>query len=230
LNAGLILAGGKGERLTGYNTPKQFLEVCGKMIISYCLDVFAKCKDIDIVCVVADAAFRAQIGGYIYAEPGASRQISIYNGLKELKEYAPKNVVIHDSARPLVTVRDISELLKSAEGFDGATPCLPVNETIYRSINGCTIESALNRDELVIGQTPECYNFEMYLAANEKFANMLNSFRGSSEVAVKAGMKIALAKGNPDNFKITSNADLKRFREIAEISEIAQTAGKRQVL
>ncbi|MDR1687132.1 MAG: 2-C-methyl-D-erythritol 4-phosphate cytidylyltransferase [Clostridiales bacterium] len=216
MNAGIILAGGKGERITGYNTPKQFLKVCGKMIISYCLDVFAQCKDIDIVCVVADKAFRAQIGEFIYAEPGASRQTSIYNGLKVLKKFAPKNVVIHDSARPLVTTRDISELLQSAEGFDGATPCLPVNETIYRSLNGLTIEATLNRDELVIGQTPECYNFEMYFTANEKFAGVLNSFRGSSEVAVKSGMKISLAKGNPDNFKITTNADLKRFREFAE--------------
>jgi 2-C-methyl-D-erythritol 4-phosphate cytidylyltransferase len=39
-------------------------------------------------------------------------------------------------------------------------------------------------------------------------------------------MKISLAKGNPNNFKITTNADLKRFREFAEI---ADTAEKRQV-
>ncbi|GHU41411.1 2-C-methyl-D-erythritol 4-phosphate cytidylyltransferase [Clostridia bacterium] len=214
MNAGLILAGGSSERLIAYDTPKQFIEVGGRMIISYCLRTFEQCPDIDVICVVADKSWRSQIGNYIFADPGDSRQQSIYNGLLALKASSPNCVVVHDAARPCVTVQNISDYIKAADEYDGSTPYLPVTETIYRSFNAKTIAGTLNRDELLIGQTPECYDFEPYLAANEKYVDMLGDFHGSSELAVKSGMKIALAKGNPDNFKITTNADLEKFKSI----------------
>lgn len=216
MNAGLILAGGMGTRVKGYNTPKQYIEVGGKMVISYALQTFEKCPGLDILCIVADNGWHSLIGNYVFAEPGVSRQHSIYNGLKVLEEYAPQWVVIHDAARPCVTVDDVSCLMKTALAYDGATPTLPVNETIYYSFNGKTIASTLARDQIFVGQTPECYDFKKYLAAHELFYEMFAEFRGSSTIAVKAGMKIARAEGNPGNFKITNNADLQRFREIIE--------------
>lgn len=216
MNAGLILAGGSGKRLVGCSLPKQFIEIGGKLVISYSLQVFENCRDIDLICVVADDKWRPQIGDYLFAEPGISRQHSIYNGLRALKPHAPQCVVIHDAARPLVTDKDISQCIQAAAGYDGATPALPVNETIYRSFNGITIASTLNRDELFIGQTPECYDYNKYLSAHEQYADMLDIFHGSSEIAVNAGMKIGFARGNTDNFKITSNADLERFQARVE--------------
>jgi 2-C-methyl-D-erythritol 4-phosphate cytidylyltransferase len=218
LNAGLILAGGIGARVKGYDSPKQYIEVGGKTIISYVLDVFNKSPYIDIICIIANIQWHSLIGDYIFAEPGVSRQHSIYNGLRTLQQYSPKWVVIHDSARPCITAGDIGCLIKSAEEYDGATPTLPVNETIYYSFNGKTIASTLARDQIFVGQTPECYDFEKYLAAHEQFYEMLGEFRGSSTIAVNAGMKIARADGNIGNFKITTNADLERFREIIEKS------------
>jgi len=214
MNAGLILAGGKGERLTGYSTPKQFLEVGGRPVISYCLQTFQSCSDIDIICVVADEKWHTQIGNFLFAEPGISRQHSIYNGLKALQSFTPQYVVIHDAARPCVLTSTISECIAASRPYDGATPVLPVTETIYRSACGQVIAAALKRDELFVGQTPECYDFSLYLAAHERFASKLSDFRGSSEIAVNADMRIALAKGDPGNFKITTNTDLERFKSI----------------
>jgi 2-C-methyl-D-erythritol 4-phosphate cytidylyltransferase len=156
-------------------------------------------------------------GGYIYAKPGISRQHSIHSGLLALKRYGPARVVIHDAARPLVTARDITASVRAAAGFDGATPVLPVTDTIYGSADGKTIDKTLCRDGLFAGQTPECYDFEKYLAAHEKLTDdEMSRIRGSSELAARFGMRIALAKGNPDNFKVTTNADLERFRTAAE--------------
>jgi 2-C-methyl-D-erythritol 4-phosphate cytidylyltransferase len=223
MNAGLILAGGKGERLTGQGKPKQFIEVGGKPLILYCLQAFEQCPDISLICVVIAEDRRDILNGeYIYANPGKSRQHSSRSGLLALKPYNPARVVIHDAARPLVTAEDITALIRAAEGFDGATPVLPVTDTIYRSADGKTIGEALNRDELFAGQTPECYDFKKYLAAHEKQTDdELSVIRGGSELAARAGMRIALAEGSPDNFKITTNADLERFRETAEKNESA---------
>lgn len=216
MNVGLILAGGNSERMVGIDTPKQFVEIGGIPLIKYSLQTIERCEDIDLICVVADEKRRSMIGNYIYAEPGISRQHSIYNGLLAVKSYAPKYVVVHDSARPLLTVDDICNGINASRDYDGATPSLPVTETIYRSFNGKTISSTLNRDELLIGQTPECYDFEKYLEAHERCKDMLAGFRGSSEIAVNAGMKIAIYNGNAGNFKVTTNGDLERFKALVE--------------
>jgi 2-C-methyl-D-erythritol 4-phosphate cytidylyltransferase len=218
MNAGLILAGGKGERLAGHDKPKQFVEVGGKALILYCLQAFEQCPDISLICVVIAEDRRGVLGGdYVCAEPGKSRQHSSYSGLLALKRYNPARVVIHDAARPLVTARDITALIRAADNFDGATPVLPVTDTIYTSADGKTIDKTLNRDGLFAGQTPECYDFEKYLAAHEKLTDdELSGIRGSSELAARLGMRIALTKGNQGNFKVTTNADLERFRMIVE--------------
>lgn len=218
MNAGLILAGGSGERLIGYDEPKQFIEIGGKPLILYCLKTFEQCSDIALICVAVAEEWRGILGdGYLYAEPGKSRQHSIYNGLLTLKQYNPTRVIIHDAARPLVMVNDITALIQAANRCDGATPALPVSDTIYQSTDGKTISKTLNRDELCAGQTPECYNFKKYLAIHENLTDdELSGIRGSSEIAVNGGMQIAICKGNLYNFKVTENADLERFRTIVE--------------
>ena len=218
MNIGLILAGGTGERLKGYDRPKQYIEVEGKLLVSYCLKAFEECLDIDLICVVASKEWQKQPGDYTYAEPGRSRQHSIYNGLLAVKKYEPTNVIIHDAARPLVTARDISLVINASVGYDGATPALNITDTTYRSIDGKVISEALNRDELFAGQTPECYDYLKYLALHEKMDDIdMANVRGSSEIAVKNGLKIALCKGNPGNFKITTNTDLERFKSIVKV-------------
>jgi 2-C-methyl-D-erythritol 4-phosphate cytidylyltransferase len=220
MNAGLLLAGGKGERLAS-DIPKQCIELGGRPLMSYALSVLEKCADIDLICVVIAGQYRNLLNGdYVFALPGKSRQHSVYNGLSALSRYSPKLVVVHDAARPLVTADDISGCIRASDGYDGATPALPVSDTVYRSADGRAITALLNRDELFTGQTPECYDFEKYLNAHKNLSDgELSGIRGSSEIAVKSGMRIALCKGNADNFKVTTNADLERFRMIAERSE-----------
>lgn len=222
MNAGLILAGGIGSRMTG-SVPKQFVEVGGRTVVSYVLSAFEQCEEIAVNCVVVHDMWRGVIEeacrrGCIFAEPGATRQHSIHNGLLALKGQTIKWVIVHDAARPLISPAILKDLLEAAQGYDGATPALPVNETIYYSFNGKTIASTLERDQIFVGQTPECYDFRQYCAAHEQFYEMLGEFRGSSTIAVNAGMKIARAKGDAGNFKLTNDADLERFREIIERS------------
>ena len=218
INAGLVLAGGMGLRLPGHGRPKQFVEAGGKPLIMHCLQAFGQCPGIALVCVVAAEEWRHMLGDYIFAAPGKSRQHSIYNGLLALERRSPARVVIHDAARPLVTVEDIAGVIRASHGHDGATPALAVTDTMYRSIDGGTISEALSRDGLFAGQTPECYAFLKYLRIHKQASDEeLSSARGSSELAVRHGLRIAICKGNPGNFKVTTAADLERFRGMVEI-------------
>ena len=53
----LVLSGGTGTRM-GINTPKQYIEVMGRPIISYCLQMLLSHEKIDAVQIVADSMWR----------------------------------------------------------------------------------------------------------------------------------------------------------------------------
>lgn len=53
MNVALILSGGTGARL-GADIPKQYIEICGRPVISYCLERLAIHDKIDVVQIVAD--------------------------------------------------------------------------------------------------------------------------------------------------------------------------------
>ena len=44
--AAMILAGGTGSRV-GLDRPKQFVEILGKPVIAYTIEIYEKCEEID---------------------------------------------------------------------------------------------------------------------------------------------------------------------------------------
>mgnify|MGYP001528777171 FL=1 len=49
--AAMILAGGTGSRV-GLDRPKQFVEILGKPVIAYTIEIYEKCEEIDTIQVV----------------------------------------------------------------------------------------------------------------------------------------------------------------------------------
>ncbi len=122
MNIALILAGGTGARVGG-EIPKQYITVCGRPVISFCLHVFLNHPEIDAVQVVADYRWRALIETCVceakrqgetpvekdesekdgqtrhhkwkgFSEPGGNRQLSILNGLEDILAYADREDVV----------------------------------------------------------------------------------------------------------------------------------------
>ena len=56
MNVALILSGGTGTRL-GADIPKQYIEVGGKPIISYCIETISEHNKIDAIQIVADSSW-----------------------------------------------------------------------------------------------------------------------------------------------------------------------------
>ena len=224
MNHLIILSGGTGTRMKS-EVPKQYIEIFGKPIISYTLKCFDFSLFESVVIVVADTwkdfvqekcDFSSYKRHVVYAKAGASRQESILNGLNAIKDIAENNdfVVIHDAARACCSQELVERLLFACKSADGAMPVLPVKDTIYLSKNGTEITNLLNRDQLYCGQAPEAFKYGRYFEINKKLSTEeLSSVRGSSEIAFKNGMKIALVEGDETNFKITTPDDLERFIE-----------------
>ncbi len=224
MNIAIVLAGGIGTRLGG-DIPKQYIEVAGKPIISYCLDKFEKHILIDNIVIVAAEMWQDYILSWIvkdnlnkfsgFAPAGNSRQHSIVNGMLKAKSIgatASDNIIIHDAARPNISETIISKCIESLSDYDGTMPVLPVKDTIYLSENGESITSLLNRDQLYAGQAPESFKYGKYFEIHDGLTeDDLLKVRGSSEIAYRHGLKIRMIPGDEHNYKITTKEDLNKF-------------------
>lgn len=244
MNIAIVLAGGTGTRL-GSSVPKQYIRVKDKMIITYCLEAFAKAAEIDGIWIVADKTWIDDIaseanrqvfgdngsivGNQIlgYSAPGANRQLSIWNALADIEattgavggsianeDLSSMNIMIHDAARPFLTTEMISTYFEALDGYDGVMPVLPMKDTVYMSEDGKTVSTLIDRAKVYAGQAPEIYRYDLYKKACEALLpDRIMQINGSTEVAVMAGMRIAMVPGDERNFKITTKADLERAEE-----------------
>ena len=234
MNIALILSGGTGRRMES-DVPKQYIEICGRPIISYCMESLSDHEGIDAIQIVAEEEWRELISESMgqlektketgilkkfrgFSKPGTNRQLSILNGLKDIKEYASNSdyVLIHDAARPMLSSQMISECLDAVvNGHDGVIPVLPMKDTVYSSTDGKTITSLLNRKQIYAGQAPEVFLLGKYYEVNKQLLpDKILQINGSTEPAVLAGMDIAMIPGDEGNFKITTKSDLGRFEGI----------------
>jgi len=228
MNIALILSGGTGSRV-GLDIPKQYAEVKGRPVISYCLETFLNHSKVDAVCIVADASWQEYVqkqGEKLalfeekfrgFSLPGETRQLSIVSGLEDLRKWADGGdyVMIHDAARPLLSKQMISECFAAMQGHDGVLPVLPMKDTVYYSEKGDRVDSLLKRSCIYAGQAPEVFVLEKYYQANKALAmEQMRKINGSTEPAIMEGMDIAMIPGDERNFKITTRADLERFEEV----------------
>lgn len=230
MNIALILSGGTGTRLGG-DIPKQYIKVKGRMLIAYCLNMFAAHSAIDGIFVVAAPEWKDEILNECdslgigsaaitgFSNPGRTRQLSILNGLRDIDTYVKsldKNddpvVIIHDAARPNLTAEYLNRCLDAIEGCDGVMPTLPMKDTVYYSENGTKVDKLLDRSCIFAGQAPELYRLKKYLEANEKLLpDDILKINGSTEPAVMAGLNVAMIPGDENNYKVTTKKDMDRF-------------------
>jgi len=225
MNIAIVLSGGTGTRL-GYKTPKQYIKVGDKAIIEYCLETFENNPETDGIIIVAADEWqdiiqkwiaKRQISKFIsFAKAGSSRQHSIWNALQVIKKIEADtdiNILIHDAARPNLSNDLIEKCFSELSIADGVMPVLPVKDTVYLSEDKKCISSLLNRDQLFAGQAPEGFNFEKYYELHiDMSEEELSVIRGSSEIAYKNNLKINLIAGDEHNYKITTEADLEKFK------------------
>ena len=229
MNIALILSGGTGSRIGG-DIPKQYTKVSGRMLIAFCLNMFADHKRVDAVWIVAAPEWQESIREECrhqgidtdvikgFSLPGKTRQLSILNGLRDIDSFISSGedptVIIHDAARPNLTPEYLDKCLDAMEGYDGVMPVLPMKDTVYYSEDGKKVDKLLDRSRIYAGQAPELYRLSKYLPANERLLpDEIMKINGSTEPAVMAGLKVAMIPGDENNYKITTRKDLDRFMQ-----------------
>ena len=227
MNIAIILSGGVGSRM-GLNIPKQYVVVNGQPIISYCLQTFLCNEHTDAIVIGVADEWKEYVMEQMeklhpakpvfYAAPGETRQYSIFNALRVVKDQGYSDdsfVIIHDAARPLVSDELINRCYEACDRADGSMPVIAVKDTTYYSEDGKSITSLLDRSKLWAGQAPEAFVFGKYLQIHESMSHEeLLKINGSTEIAFKQGLKVEMVEGDPMNFKITTPEDLSNFESI----------------
>lgn len=215
MNTAIIVAAGSGQRFAS-DTPKQFVPLLGKPLLFFTLEKFESCDLIDeIVLVLSDSGrklFETSTVGSEFRKlrsvvtGGATRALSVRNGLDSLNAKDGDIVAVHDGARPLVTVDEITRTVKRAAETGAACLVTPVTDTI-KTIRGDEITGTLERDKLRRALTPQAFKYEVLKRAFE-LGDLSEAATDECFLVEKLGHPIAFVEGGSQNIKITRAEDL----------------------
>ena len=218
---GIVLAGGSGTRMHT-ELPKQFLVLAGKTLLQHAIDTFSASSAIDEMCVVLPQHFIQAISGADwfrnYAKPirivegGTSRTHSSYNAFSAYRaEHRSVNLLYHDAARALLSIRDLENVISALELYDGAVLGIPVVDTIYELDESKTLQRIPEREHLWCAQTPQAFHGAQLAAAFtrwEKKGAMPYSDDVSLVKAMLPNINIHLVESQDFNMKITTPTDM----------------------
>ena len=213
-NAAIIVAAGRGHRVGG-EIPKQYLDIGGITVLRRTVNVFLKNESIDHIQIIIhpddQSLYEMAVGDMNLPAPvygGETRQQSVLNGLEAVSEQMPEYVLIHDAARPFLDQETLNTLIRAVEVSGAVIPALNVTDTI-KYMSGDNIDSTLDRNFLYRAQTPQAFRYKAIYMAHRRMEN--NALTDDSAIAEKSGLKVRILPGSEDNFKITTENDLKNW-------------------
>lgn len=214
----IILAAGKSERMK-CDTNKIQLELLGKPILAYTLAPFMRdslCQHIIIVskaeekhCLqeIVQKYFPETTKRITYAVGSQTRQASAHCGLQALED-PTRFVLIHDGARPCITLELVRSVYERACQTKAAIAGVPAKDTIKEVIND-KIQQTLNRANIWQIQTPQAFiGTELQLAYRKAEEA---GFLGTDDSAImeKFGEReVEVVFGDYQNIKLTTPEDL----------------------
>lgn len=224
----VLLAGGTGSRMKA-NMPKQFLMLKDVPVLHHSLHLFlerlqesaaanGKSGPAQVVLVM-DPKYQPEYqpivdkyeGKLAFANPGVERQGSVENGLNKLVELSGDSceyVAVHDSARPLVTVEEIENVVRDAKDHGAAVLGVPCKATIKESEDGSFVLRTIPRARLWEVHTPQVIKIDTLKRGFEKVEK--ENIEVTDDVSIVEGMgePVKLTLGEYTNLKITTPEDM----------------------
>lgn len=221
--AAIVVAGGRGTRMKA-PVNKIFLEVGGRPILEWSLELFERCPGVDQVVVVANAADVAACSSLKSRFPRVSRVVpggdvrhrSEFAGIAALSARIDagevETVLVHDAVRPFTSVDLVKRLLVGMAEVQACIPGLPMPPSTAIVERATVAGYPAN---LYAVQTPQAADATWLLEAHNKAARA--GFLGTDTASVIewAGGLVRVIPGETDNIKITTPSDLDRANTIA---------------
>ncbi len=208
-NIAIILACGESKRFK-LNSPKQYTELFNDIILNQTIKIFLKNKEIDRILLVLNKKHKKFFDKILVDKRifrtygGDSRQKSVFYGLKFIKKFNPKNILVHDASRPFTETNLISQILRQLKRYKVVIPRIKIQDTI-KKINNNRI-TPIDRNKMFIIQTPQGFNFKDLFDKHRSLNN--KNFTDDSSLFDSSNKLIKYIEGSNENIKITDKKDL----------------------
>ena len=214
----IIVAAGKGVRMND-ELCKQYVLLGDHPLVAYSLIAFDACDLIDSIILVVPERDIDYCQKHILAPlelnkdikivpGGEKRQDSVYNGLIAVNKDDAEIIVIHDGARPFVSQKHLKACIAGAKEHGACIVGIPADDTLKQLNRSGFISNTIKRDNILLAQTPQAFQYNLIIKAHEKA--IAQGFSGTDDASLveRSGESIKVVYGSRRNIKITNREDL----------------------
>jgi 2-C-methyl-D-erythritol 4-phosphate cytidylyltransferase len=196
---------------------KQWMLLEGTPVLFHTIRKFTNCRLVDEVVValrkedlewasamLAEGDFARPVR---VVEGGESRQQSVERALAALDPDVDI-VAVHDAVRPFVDTETIEAVIQQAAETGAAIVGIVPVDTVKQMHRHC-IAGTLNRDRLVLAQTPQVFRAALLREAFQRASE--DGFTGTDEASLVERLEtvdIVVVTGSDRNIKITRPSDI----------------------
>ena len=142
---------------------------------------------------------------------GSTRHKSLINSLGQINHKRIDYVLIHDAARPNVSIKLIKQIKKEilTGKYDAVVPYIKIEDTVKQAQNKSKFKT-IDRKKLIATQTPQAFKT---ISLHKNINNISSTI--TDDVQSIENMKLAKIKyilGEKSNLKITTKSDLELFK------------------
>lgn len=213
----IVLAAGKGSRMNS-DIPKQYLTLLGKPVLFYSLRAFEE-SDVDEIVLVTgsgeeeycqkEIVEKYHIKKVVHiVEGGKERYHSVWQGLKAAE--AAGYVLIHDGARPLISVEVINAAIIKVKETGACVVGMPVKDTIQLVDEHERICFTPDRKHTWIAQTPQCFSYELANSSYNKAIVAEDTTITDDAMVIRryGNVDVSMLEGDYKNIKVTTPEDI----------------------
>ncbi len=210
----VIVAGGMGTRL-GKPQPKAFVELAGRPLFTWALETLAKHPSVSDIVIVVPAGYELETrtaavpyvnnSSLTIIAGGKERWQSVANGVRACSPDS-EWVLVHDSARPFVSLQVISDTLALSRRFRcGITATQEIDTVRYYESDRCA--GALDRSKIIRVGTPQLFHIKTLLEGFAHAEHMAPPPTDEAMLFESMGYDVGFSFGDPLNFKVTTPGD-----------------------
>jgi 2-C-methyl-D-erythritol 4-phosphate cytidylyltransferase len=210
----VLVAAGTSSRLGG-NELKQFRWIAGKPMLLHSLQLFHQRRDVVmVVCVLPREyagdpppwIFQSDVDRLLVSVGGRERGESVLHGLEDLPDEA-RIVVVHDAARPFVTMDVVDAVIAEARAGRGAVAAVPVTDTLKEVDPEGRVVRTIARDGLWRAQTPQAFPRQMIEQAYGETRRTRAYTTDCAALCEQQGFEVVVVRGSERAVKVTEEAD-----------------------
>jgi 2-C-methyl-D-erythritol 4-phosphate cytidylyltransferase len=210
----VLVAAGTSSRLGGTEL-KQFRWIAGKPMLLHSLQLFQQRPDVVmVVCVLPRQyagdpppwIFQSDVDRLLVSVGGKERGESVLHGLEDLPDEV-RIVVVHDAARPFVTMEVIDGVIAEARAGRGAVAAVPVTDTLKEVDASGRVVRTIARDGLWRAQTPQAFPRAMIEKAYASARHTRAYATDCAALCEQQGDDVVIVRGTERATKVTEEAD-----------------------